>query len=97
MLNSYEYTNKINVNAVSGTITKNYVKSFFIRFHITSSLAQDVFSHKPKYIKQTNYRGDTWKPIVVLQTMLCGDGQLIAEVMWKDDFNDLFKIESEGE
>jgi len=29
-------------------------------------------------------------PVVVLQVMLCGDGELIAEVMWKDDFDRLF-------
>lgn len=28
--------------------------------------------------------------MVVLQTMLCGDGMVLAELMWKDDFDELF-------
>ena len=32
----------------------------------------------------------TSKPAVVLQVMLCGGEQLLAEVMWKEDFDKMF-------
>jgi len=85
MFNSYN--NSIKINAISGTIVKNYRKSFILRFHMKSSMAENVLSENPSI-----YR----KPIVVLQVMLCGDEELLAEIMWKDDFDEIFKVESEA-
>lgn len=93
MFNSYSANNSIKINAVSGTIVKNYRKSFILRFHMKSSMAESILSKKP-FMKK-NYSEE--EPVVVLQVMLCGDGELLAEVMWKDDFDELFKAESEGE
>lgn len=91
MFNSYSSNNSININAVSGTIVKNYRKSFILRFHMGSSMADCILSENP-FIEKSYSK----IPIVVLQVMLCGDGELLAEVMWKDDFDEIFKAESEG-
>lgn len=82
MFNSFSSNQNIKINAVSGTIVKNYRNSFFVRFHLRSSAAETVFSVNPEYRR---------RPVVVLQVMLCGNDELIAELMWKDKFNDLFE------
>ncbi len=69
----------VNINAVSGTIVKNYRKSFFVRFHIKSRMSDQLFSTNPTLSRGGNR-------VEVLQVMLCGDGECIAEVMWSDDF-----------
>ena len=56
-----------------------------------SSMAESILSKNP--LMRKNYSGE--EPVVVLQVMLCGDGELLAEVMWKDDFDEIFKAESE--
>lgn len=90
MFNSYSSNNSIKINAVSGTIVKNYRKSFILRFKMGSLMADHILSENPfienNYIKI---------PIVVLQVMLCGDKELLAEIMWKDNFDEIFKAESE--
>ena len=84
------------INAVNGTLVKNYKDSFFRRFHMKSKFAEQVLSENPTMSTQvTNGYGAKYsqnKPIVVLQVMLCGEGELIAEIMWKDDFDKMFKI-----
>ena len=77
MFNSY--TNKVNINAVNGTIVKNYKDSFFKRFHLNSSFASNVLCPGSNY--------------VVLQMMMCGDMEVIAELMFKDDFEKIFNDE----
>jgi hypothetical protein len=37
------------------------------------------------------------KPAVVLQVMLCTEQELLAEVMWKDDFDKTFEPKEESE
>lgn len=90
MFNSYSSNNSIKINAVSGTIVKNYRKSFILRFNMGSLMADHILSENPfiekNYIKI---------PIVVLQVMLCGDKELLAEIMWKENFDEIFKAESE--
>lgn len=88
MFNNYNIDNSqsIKINAVSGTILKNYKDSFIIRFHMKSEYAKHIFDVEP-YLKINNRE----KSIVVLQVMLCGDQELLAEIMWKDDFNKLFQ------
>ena len=36
-----------------------------------------------------------YKPVIVLQMMMCGDMDVIAEIMLKEDFDELFKSEVE--
>lgn len=80
MFNSYN-NQKISINAVRGTIMKNYKNSSFERFHLDSRFADEVFSEDSKY--------------VVLQIMLCGDREVIAELMNKSDFDKLFEEDKE--
>lgn len=94
MFNSYSYRGgdtNIKINAVSGTIVKNYKDSFFKRFHLESDMAKRVFdTEKPHLIRYEDSFGRE-KPIVVLQSMVCGDMQVICEIMWKEDFDALFE------
>jgi hypothetical protein len=80
--------NNLNINAITGTILKNYKDSFFLRFHIESSLGKELLNKYPK-LKET----DQWsksKDVVIIQMMMCGDMDVIAEIMWKEDFEKLY-------
>ena len=79
----------IKVNAVNGTIVKNFKESFFLRFEIGSSLENRLFSKKPKLPK--NYSDEY--PVVVIQSMIIGDKLMVAEVMWKEDFDAMFETD----
>lgn len=82
--NNLNNTN-IKINAVSGTIVKNYRKSFFVRFQIGSEYAKKLLCEDPKIDS---------KKAVVIQCMLAGGknaNEIIAEVMWKDDFDKMFE------
>ena len=93
MFNSYQNQQNIKINAVSGTIVKNYKDSFFRRFNLTSDLASKILGHKPEY-PITSYMS---KPIVVIQMMVCGDMDVVAELMFKEDFDKLFEEDGESE
>lgn len=91
MFNSYNVSNPqtVNINAVSGTIVKNYKDSFILRFHMNSEMADTILDINPR-LRVGAYRDNKYKPIVVLQVMLCGEQELLAEVMWKEDFDKLY-------
>lgn len=93
MFNSYNVSNPqtVNINAVSGTIVKNYKDSFILRFHMKSEMAELLLDKKPR-LNVGNYRDSEYKPVVVLQVMLCGEQELLAEVMWKEDFDKIFEL-----
>lgn len=97
MFNSYNVSNPqaVNINAVSGTIVKNYKDSFMLRFHMKSEMAETILDRNPR-LKKDMYSRE-YKQIVVLQVMLCGEQQFLAEVMWKEDFDKMYeqKVESE--
>jgi hypothetical protein len=80
--------NNLNINAITGTILKNYKDSFFLRFHLKSSLGETLLSRTPT-LKQESY---PYKNIdvVIIQMMMCGDMDVIAELMWKEDFDKLY-------
>jgi len=97
MFNSYNVSNPqtVKINAVSGTIVKNYKDSFILRFHMKSQMADTILDKNPR-LQKRDYRDSEYKPIVVLQVMLCGEQELMAEIMWKEDFDKLYKtLESE--
>lgn len=83
----------IKINAISGTIVKNYKDSFILRFHMKSPLADKLLDATSE-LKIPN-TSCTYKPAVVLQVMLCGEQELLAEVMWKSDFDKLFELKGE--
>jgi hypothetical protein len=63
------------VNAVSGNIIKTYKESYFKRFHLNSRLSDDFFKEN--------------SDVVVIQMMVCGDMEVIAEIMLKEKYNKL--------
>ena len=89
------HTSNTNINAVSGTVVKNHPYSFFKRFHLESKVAKRILSENPHYAKPS-YEGQNyeyWKeiPIVVLQIMVVGDMEVVAEIVEVDNYN--FPIE----
>lgn len=85
MFNSYSAnpTANIKINTVSGTLTKLLKESYFERFHIKSKMADRVF--------------DEGSNLVILQVMLCGEGELIAEVISKREYQKLFEGEKDND
>lgn len=99
--NSYNNPQTVNINAVGGTIVKNYKDSFILRFHMQSEMAELLLAKEPKLTKRTENFGSIPKrirePVVVLQVMLCGEQELLAEVMWKEDFDKMYEPQAECE
>ena len=91
MFDTYSNSQSIKINAVSGTIVKNYKKSFILRFNMKSLFANELLSTSPE-IKN---KAGVYKPVVILQVMLCGENELLAEVMWESDFNELYELKGE--
>lgn len=98
MFNTYTVPQNIYVHAISGTIVKNYESSFILRFHMKSEMADRLLCKEPWLMHHGEH-----KPAVVLQVMLCGEKELLAEVMWKEDFDKILYLknnagsEAEGE
>ena len=89
------HTSNTSINAVSGTLAKNHPYSFFRRFHLESKVAKRILSENPHYA-EPSYEGQNyeyWKeiPIVVLQIMVVGDMEVVAEIVEVDNYN--FPIE----
>lgn len=84
MLNSYA-SNTIKINAITGAILKNHPKSWFERFHLNSSRANELLTEGGHRGEIERRGGCTWsyhnpeKDIVVLQMVICGDMEVIAE------------------
>lgn len=100
-------THRVNINAVGGTIVKNYRDSFILRFNMKPGMAEELLCKNPIMLKRIehhnsdNYSG-SWdekikEPVVVLQVMLCGEQELLAEVMWKEDFDKMFEPQIDKE
>lgn len=80
------YSQNIEVNAVSGTLIKNYAKSFFRQFSMHGVTANNIFGSCPKL---------DGKNIVVIQCMVVPNDYYLAEIMWKSDFNKIFELEGD--
>lgn len=81
------------VNAVTGHILKSHPLSFFQRFHLRSNMAENILGDKPTYKTK---RGDSLSyashhDVVILQMLVCGDMEVIAEIMFKDDYDNANK------
>ena len=72
MLNSYT-SNTIKINAVTGAILKNHPKSWFERFHLNSSRAKSFLTEGGH------------SRIIILQMVVCGDMEVIAECVYVTD------------
>lgn len=101
MLNSYNVSNPqtVSINAISGTIVKNYKDSFILRFNMKSEMASTVLCTNPRLEKGgfSGFYNKEYKQIVVLQVMSCGEKELLAEVMWKEDFDKMYEQKAESE
>lgn len=100
--NNYNNPQTVNINAVGGTIIKNYKDSFMLAFKINSYMGEELLCKNPTLTKKIKRYNNSWKeeekePVVVLQAMLCGEQELLAEVMWKEDFDKMFEPQIEKE
>lgn len=101
--------NSLKINAVSGTLTKTYKDSYFVRFEKDSSIEHFYFREsKPSRIvyyrrANGNYKAEdeeeyndkyfSLKEIVVLQVMLCSDDNYLVEAIDKEDYDKMFGLE----
>lgn len=89
MFNTYHagnHTNNTNINAVTGAILKNHPKSWFERFNLNSSRAKRLLTEGgDKGYKQYSY-DDSCNPITVLQMVICGDMEVMAELVYTKDY-----------
>ena len=91
MFNNYSYkggNTTTHINAVTGAILKNHPKSWFECFHLRSNRAQRLLVEGGDEGKRKEYPyHDKWihKPITVLQMVLCGDMEVIAECVYTED------------
>lgn len=104
--------NSLKINAVSGTLTKTYKDSYFIRFQKGSPMEHFYFREdKPSRItkKRETYqnikREDeerydsyfyTLKEIVVLQVMLMSEDNYLVEAIDKENYEKMF-VDNKGE
>ena len=103
MFNSYRAgsnSQSISINAVTGAILKNHPKSWFIRFHLKSPLAEKLLqagghkAQKTEIVWDDGVYGrhsdrsvaDPDKNIIVLQMVICGDMEVIAECVYEKDY-----------
>lgn len=67
-----------------GTLQKTTPKSWFRSFHKNSPLADSLF------IDQTDCQGT---PLVILQVMIFGDNEFLAEIIKKEDYEKVIGVE----
>lgn len=101
--NSSKTTNNIELNAITGTIVKNYKDSFFKRFSLHDKIANQLFDEGGAYLTKVetkyydnssykSYHSETKIPVVILQMMMCGKDEVLCELIFKEDFDKLFEI-----
>lgn len=93
-------TQNIKINAVTGAILKNHPKSWFERFHLNSPRGKELLEeggHKGG--RDWNCRNYTFhdpqKDVIVLQMVLCGDMEVLAECVYAKDYQEI--LDREGE
>ena len=80
MLNTVNNNSKTVINTpATGIIQKSNNKSFFVRFHQKSRMADMIFHHKPEYSNMS---------VIVIQVLLLGEGECLCELIKESDFND---------
>lgn len=78
MLNTYtKINNNLKINACSGGIYKTYKESWFKRFHLKSKYADELFNKHSS--------------IIVLQMVICGEMEVMAELIEQKDFNKILE------
>lgn len=98
-----DVTNTLKINACSGGIYKTYPESWFKCFHLQSPITDILFKKENVYydvIKDKYYdkHFSDVEEILILQMVICGDMEVIAELILKKDFERYCnKIEEEQE
>ncbi len=74
-----------NINSQEVTVLiKTHEKSFIKKFKIDSIDAGNILSSNPKLHKQGS--SSLYDSIVVLQVLPCEDNWILAEIVWKADY-----------
>ena len=98
---NYTCNNSVKINAVTGAILKNHPKSWFERFHLNSTRAKALFQegghkatkevwHKDSYSHmggRYDHVPNPEKDITILQMVICGDMEVMAELVYTKDYN----------
>ena len=94
----------LKINACSGGIYKTYKESWFIKFSLDSGLANKLLGKECYY--RTGYGYSTGKyelvekgnsglekinKVEILQMVICGEKEVIAELILKKDFEKYFE------
>lgn len=77
----YESNNTLKINACSGGIYKTYKESWFTRFGLKSCMARSLFEPN--------------ESTIILQMVICGEDEVIAELIYKEDFDKYFEEEKQ--
>ena len=96
------HTSSVSINAVTGAILKNHPKSWFERFNLNSDRTKELLiegGHKgvnKKWHESTSWSGrdngyytneqNPDKDITVLQMVICGDMEVMAELVYTKDY-----------
>lgn len=103
MFNTNNYSNNLKINACSGGIYKTYKESWFKRFHLRSDLSDILFKKNKcfysEYVNKYSEKEDDYynnKEVIVLQMVICGEMEVIAELITKEDFDKYFLDEKIG-
>ncbi len=88
MFNTYHAGNtNIKINAVTGAILKNHPKSWFERFHLDSYRAgQLLVEGGHKFSDSYRYQAEKHGGITILQMVICGDREVMAELVYTKDY-----------
>jgi hypothetical protein len=76
-----------------GTLQRTHIKSQFVRCHVESEIAKEIFDFEP-HINKTIIQHSTYETyktkeridIVVLQVMCFGNNELLIEYVKKEDY-----------
>lgn len=93
-----DVTNTLKNNACSGGIYKTYRESWFKHFHLNSDLSDKLFRKENVYYNQEKdeyyTEASQWKEnkeVLILQMVICGDMEVIAELILKEDFEKYYE------
>lgn len=106
MFNTYNAGNtNLKINACSGGIYKTYKESWFVNFSLNSCMSDKILrkegcyyrpgygysTSKYKLVGTGNEGLEKVKEIELLQMIICGEKEVIAEVICKEDFEKYFE------
>ena len=100
--NNTKTINNLKINACSGGIYKTYKESWFKRVHLKSELMESLsnptrikyYAEEDDYMIGNHYKKDSYtdyykkaKPITILQMVICGEMEVIAEIIYTEDLD----------